>query len=154
MLWKLRRTDGSVSMLFLLSDRRGKRALDAIFEHGHTKLARVTRPSASDLDLAEVRKAAEDGDEQCVAALDCAPRVLELLERQLHGVADDAAPPRRDRSWRSLLRGALTVLVGEQSAIEVRSKFVRRQLLQSWLTNRFKGASRIEVSPDANTYRN
>ena len=28
MLWKLRRTDGSVSLLFLLSDRRGKRALE------------------------------------------------------------------------------------------------------------------------------
>ena len=44
------------NQVHLLRDLRGKRALDYIFERGHTRLARIARGDASDLEMATVEE--------------------------------------------------------------------------------------------------
>ena len=52
LLWKTTWDAGrnNQCMMFLHRNRRGKRALDFIFEHGHTILANVTRAAISDIE--------------------------------------------------------------------------------------------------------
>ncbi len=90
LLWQLDNPPDKPTKTHLLRNTRGKRALDFIFENGHTMLARITRGSTSDEEMKQLG-AEEPG------ALEWTGRVLELEkeavgEKGLDPAQDDRAP--------------------------------------------------------------